>query len=27
VNYSLRDGLISRIEVSRLGEPTLIEAP
>jgi hypothetical protein len=27
VNYSLRDGLISRIEVSRLGEPTLVEAP
>ena len=26
VNYTLRDGLISRIEVSRLGEPTLIEA-
>lgn len=27
VNYSLQDGLISRIEVSRLGEPTLVEAP
>jgi hypothetical protein len=27
VNYTLRDGLISRIEVSRLGEPQLIEAP
>lgn len=27
VNYSLRDGLISRIEVSRLGEPTLVENP
>lgn len=27
VNYSLRDGLIQRIEVSRLGEPQLIETP
>lgn len=27
VNYTLRDGLISRIEVSRLGEPQLLEAP
>src|SRR5690606_32255379 len=27
VNYSLRDGLIRRIEVSRLGEPRLIETP
>lgn len=27
VNYTLRDGLISRIEVSRLGKPTLIPAP
>jgi len=27
VNYTLRDGLISRIEVSRLGEPTLVPAP
>lgn|GEM_PF-432238 len=27
VNYTLREGLISRIEVSRLGEPSLVEVP